>query len=1130
MKRYNPKEIEPKWQQVWRETGIYKADMSRTDDKFYIVPMLPYPSGDLHIGHWYNFAPTDTVARFHRMLGQNVFQTVGFDAFGLPAENAAIKRNTQPAVWTYGNIETMTRQLEQIGASYDWDHSLATCKPDYYRWNQWLFLKLFEKGLAYRARRMVNWCPKDLTVLANEQVVGEENVCERCGTPVIQKELEQWFFKITDYAERLLEDLENVDWPEKVKTMQENWIGKSQGALVKFKVASKADYVLLHGFSGSPKTNFFPWLAKELGDKAYIPDLPNSSRPDAKEQAEFVLKNHKFSGDTVLLGHSYGSVSVLRILEQLDKPVKKTVLVAGFAQPGFPDRKRPFEETTDWNFDFKKIKQNAGELVILRASNDTAVVPERADYLQEKLGGRIVDFEASDNHVTGEIEPVVLENLGANIEVFTTRPDTIYGATYMVLAPEHPVVKQITSDECRERVENYIEETKRKTELERKEGEKHKTGTFTGAYAVNPATKKKIPIWIADYVLASYGTGAIMAVPAHDERDREFAQKFELPIQEVVANFHVYEDRHKAREGLETLRRHVVDAIITNGKGEYLLLFENDDYHFVGGGVDPEDKDDIEALKREIKEESGYIDIKSIREVSNTLSAHGYRATKNKNQIVDGKFYEVVLGSDKRVDSEAEAGEHQLKWVKKEEVANLLSWYGHQAGWEQYLNGVKHFDGEGMLINSGKYSGLSSAEARERIVSDLAKEGIAKEQTNYRLRDWLISRQRYWGTPIPIIYCDKCGIQTVPEKDLPVVLPEDVEFELTGRSPLMEREDFVNTKCPNCGGAAKRETDTMDTFVDSSWYYLRYLDNKNGQAAFDVDLINKWMPMDHYIGGIEHAILHLLYARFITKFLHDYHGLKFEEPFKKLTNQGIILGPDGQKMSKSKGNVVNPDEQVTSYGTDSLRLYLMFMGPYEQGGPYSMGGIAGTRRFLDRVWTLIGEFLESDSGPRSNIEETALVATTHRTIKKVTQDLEKLDFNTAIAAMMSLVNELYRFKAEDGVSQTPGWRQSLETLVQLLAPFAPHIAEELWHELGHEDSVHIGRWPEWDNSLVTDEMMTLAIQINGKVRAEITLLADISEEEILKLAKENEKIVALIDGQKIKKEIYVPGRLVSLVV
>jgi leucyl-tRNA synthetase len=817
MRRYNPNEIEPKWQKVWEQSGIYKTDISQANDKFYVIPMLPYPSGDLHIGHWYNFGPTDSVARFHRMLGQNVFTTIGFDAFGLPAENAAIARGIQPAVWTHSNIDAMKRQIAQIGAGYDWDHALQTCDPAFYRWNQWLFLKLYEKGLAYRAKSIVNWCPKDQTVLANEQVVGENNVCERCGTPVIQKEMEQWFYKITDYAERLLDDLETVDWPRKVKTMQQNWIGKSQGALVKFKV------------DGSDK----------------------------------------------------------------------------------------------------------------------------------------------------------------NIEVFTTRPDTIFGATYMVLAPEHPLVMKIVSGECRPRVEQYIEETSRKTELERKEGEKHKTGTFTGAYAINPATKKKIPVWIADYVLASYGTGGIMAVPAHDERDGDFAKKFDLPIQEV-----------------------------------------------------------IESPKE--------------------------------------------------------------------------------------LGGL--YTGEGKLTNSGKYNGLDSAEAREKIIADLAREKVAKEQVNYRLRDWLISRQRYWGTPIPIVYCDKCGIQPLTEKDLPVILPEDVEFELSGQSPLIHRPDFLNTHCPNCDGPAKRETDTMDTFMDSSWYYLRYIDNHNDKAAFDTGLVNKWLPVDHYIGGIEHAILHLLYARFVTKFLHDYHGLTVEEPFKKLTNQGIILGPDGHKMSKSRGNVVNPDEQVNSYGADSLRLYLMFMGPYEQGGPYDMGGIAGTRRFLDRFWTLVQEYLDSkdESAGVKNQEALSqeLKVSLHLTIKRVTKDLEALSFNTAISAMMEFVNVLYKMKDKLPYSAVNlVWKEVFETLTLLLAPLAPHVSEEMWKELRKGESVHLARWPMWQEDYLLGRRTTIAVMVNGKTRGTFDLvISSHNPQEIIELAKGVPRVRPLLEGKEIKKQIYIPGRMVSFVV
>jgi len=814
MRRYNPQEIEPKWQKIWEDTKLYEVDTKESTNKFYIIPMFPYPSGDLHIGHWYNFAPTDTVARWRRMLGHRVLHTIGFDAFGLPAENAAIKRNIPPAQWTKDNIAAMTNQLKTIGPSYDWTKSLTTSDPNYYRWTQWVFLKLFEKKMAYRAKGIVNWCPKDQTVLANEQVVGDGNVCERCGTPVLQKEMEQWYFKITDYAERLLKDLDEMDWPERVKLMQANWIGKSQGALVDFKV------------------------------------------------------------------------------------------------------------------------------------------------------------DGSDE----------------KISVFTTRPDTIFGATFMVVAPEHKILDLLSIPG---EVKEYIEQASHKTELERKEGEKEKTGVFTGSYAVNPATGKKIPIWIADYVLTSYGSGAIMAVPAHDQRDWEFAKKYQLPILPVY-------DQAGADSG---------------------------------------------------------------------------------------------------------------------------NWYA----------------GEGIIKNSGQYDGLPTEQMREKIGADLAKGGVAKEQTNYRLRDWLISRQRYWGPPIPVIYCEKCGIQPVPETDLPVLLPENVHFQPTGQSPLQKLPEFVDTKCLSCDGPAKRETDTIDTFVDSSWYFLRYPSPNYDKSPYDPETAKNWGPVDHYIGGIEHAILHLMYARFVTMFLHDHHGLSFEEPFKKLSNQGIILGPDGHKMSKSRGNVVSPDEQVSSYGADSLRLYLMFMGPYDQGGPYNLSGITGTRRFLDRVWKIVEEYTEF-RGAEAQSDSKDIQIITHKTIKKVTQDLERLDFNTAIAALMEFVNQLYRLKNQHQFAARGAWQEAISALVRLLAPFAPHIADELWEILhdggiwGRADyhSVHISKWPLWDKRYITEDNVSVAIQINGKLKAEVSLPTPVTEEVAINAAKE--KVAAQITDREIKRTIYVPDRLVNFVV
>ena len=966
MRRYNPKVIEPKWQKIWEETKLYEVNTRKADKKFYIIPMLPYTSGDLHIGHWYNFGPTDTVARWRQMLGHTVLQHHGCESFGLPGENAAIKNKIPPAEWTRNNIANMTKQLKAVGASYDWTKFITTSDSDYYKWTQWLFLKLYEKGLAYRAKAWVNWCPKDQTVLANEQVITVNgiNVCERDGTPVVQKELEQWFFKITDYAERLLKDLEQMDWPERVKTMQANWIGKSQGALIKFQTSNSKD----------------------------------------------------------------------------------------------------------------------------------------------------------------------------QIEVFTTRPDTIFGATYMVLAPEHPLVSKLTVNSEQLTVNSYVEQASHKTELERKADEKNKTGVFSGNYAINPATKTKIPIWIADYVLMSYGTGAIMAVPAHDERDWQFAHKYELPIKLVIEpTFIQTSEPGAAKEELPFVEREAITAIVKHwSEDKYLgLKWKNVAWGtWITGGVEKGQTPEQAAIA-EIIEETGYKN-PVLKQTLSRAHSQFYHAPKKENRFAHfHNMYFELKDSERRETTKDEQARHEVVWLSKTEVAKFLTADSHQYIWSELQNGQQPYMGEGVMANSGKYDGMGSAEAREKITADLLKKDAAKEQTNYRLRDWLISRQRYWGAPIPIVYCDKCSTQPLPEKDLPVLLPENVEFTPTGQSPLLKDEKFVNTTCPKCGGPAKRETDTMDTFVDSSWYFLRYPNPNHDKGPYNPPIINQWGPVDHYIGGIEHAILHLLYARFVTMFLHDHHGLAFEEPFKRLSNQGIILGPDGHKMSKSRGNVINPDQQVNDYGADSLRLYLMFMGPYDQGGPYSMGGIAGTRRFLDRLWTLVGEFL--DSKPATSGHNTELEVQVQRAVdkatKKVTQDLETLGFNTAVAAMMECVNDLYKLKTDKNFGLAKDvWRQALEKLILLVAPFAPHIAEELWAELGHKTSVHLSPWPTWDEALVKEDLITLAVQINGKVRAEISLPADLTEAAAIEAAKSEPKVAELLKGKQLKRAIFVPGRLVSLVV
>ncbi len=811
VERYDPAAIESKWQERWEADGLYRVHDDDPRPKYYFLTMYPYPSGDLHIGHWYAEAVPDARARYLRMRGNNVLFPMGFDAFGLPAENAAIKNNVHPFVSTMANIERMRGQFRQMGAMFDWSREVVTCKPDYYRWNQWFFLQFFKHGLAYRKLAAVDWCPNCNTTLAREQVVGEDHRCERCGTPVVKRDLNQWFLKITDYAERLL-NFDGLDWPEKVVTMQRNWIGRSEGA--------------------------------ELTFRALLPD---------------------------------GS--------------------------------------------------------------------------QESL------------------------------TVFTTRPDTVFGATFMVLAPEHPLVERLTTPDRRAEVEVYVERTGRETEIERTAADKEKTGIFTGGYCLNPFNGERIPVYIADYVLLGYGTGAIMAVPAHDQRDFDFATRFGLAIRPVYA---------------------------------------------------PE------------------------------------------------------------------------------------GWNG-----EPFTQAETH---GGNMINSGPFDGAEEAEAKQQIVAFAEKEGIGRFAVTYRLRDWLISRQRYWGTPIPIIYCPKDGTVPVPEADLPVVLPEDAQFRPTGESPLKYHEGFRNVVCPICGGPAERETDTMDTFVDSSWYWYRYLSPHEDGAPFDQEAAKQWLPVRQYTGGIEHAILHLLYSRFWTKATKDLGLTDDEEPFTHMFNQGMILGPDGQKMSKSRGNVVNPDEQIAEYGADTVRCYLMFIGPWSEGGPFQMTGIRGISRWLNAVWSLA---LEPGPEPAGSEEVTRdLRRLLHKTIKRVGDDIETMRFNTMIAALMEYVNGL-RQAREQGADPA-AWSEAIDTLLVLLAPSAPHMAEELWQRRGKPYSIHQQAWPAYDAALAADEIVTIAVQVNGKLRDRVTVPADAGEAALREAAFASERVRAHTDGHEVARVITVPGRLVNI--
>ena len=822
--RYDPTAIEKRWQRRWTETGLYRfhphPDPERP--KHYALTMLPYPSGNLHIGHWYAMCPSDAHARYMRMRGHDVFFPLGFDGFGLPAENAAIKNGTHPQTWTYANIAHMRGQLRSMGMMVDWDQEVVTCDPAYYRWNQWFFIQFYKRGLAYRQFAPVDWCPSCQTTLAREQVKGDDRVCERCETPVVKRDLDQWLFRITDYAERLLR-FDGVDWPERITAMQRNWIGRSEGATVTF-----------HTEGGDP--------------------LP----------------------------------------------------------------------------------------------------------------------------------------------VFTTRPDTLWGATFMALAPEHPLVDTVTSDERRAAVEEYRFEASRATEIERLSTERPKTGVWTGGYAVNPANGVHIPVWIADYVLMSYGSGAIMAVPAHDARDFAFARAYDLPV-----------------------------VVVVQPEGETL---------------------------------------------------------------------------DSATMAEA-------------------------------------WPGDGLMVNSGPLDGLPAGKGEGQSVRAaiawLAARGKGDGAVTYRLRDWLISRQRYWGTPIPIVYCPEHGAQPVPDDQLPVTLPEDIAFVPTGQSPLKLHPTWRFTSCPVCGGLAERDTDTMDTFVDSSWYQYRYLSPRDADAPFDATIGASWLPVDQYTGGAEHAVIHLLYTRFWTKVMRDMGLVTFDEPMLRLFNQGTILGEDGEKMSKSRGNVVDPDALVARYGADAVRLFLMFIGPWDQGGPWNSRGIEGVARFLNRAWNLVtreaGDATEGAAGGGAT-DATALRRATHQTIKRVGESLDRFAFNTAIAALMEFVNELTRAR-ETVPAGARAWGEAVGTLTLLLAPLAPHVAEELWAQLGRgtDYSVHQQPWPPYDATVAAEETVTLVVQVNGKVRDKIEVPATVAEEEARAAALDSPNVAKLLDGKSPANVVYVPRKLVNIV-
>lgn len=937
--KYDHKAIEKKWQDRWNAEKAFEASDSSAKQKQYILDMFPYPSGaGLHVGHVEGYTATDIYSRFKRMKGFEVLHPMGWDAFGLPAENYAIKTKVHPKITTEEAIKTFRSQMDSLGLSYDWSREVGSHRPDYYKWTQWFFLLLYKNGLAYKRKAKVNWCSKDQTVLANEQVV--DGKCERCGTEVIQKDLEQWFFKITDYAEELLSDLDTIDWPESTKSAQRNWIGKSLGA-----------------------------------------------------EIDFTL--------------------------------------------------------------------------------------------------------------TG----------GEKITVFTTRPDTLFGATYVVLAPEHTIISTLPIENKAE-VDAYIAQTVKRTELERTSDTKNKTGVeLKGVKAINPATKEEIPVFLADYVISHYGTGAIMAVPAHDERDAEFAKLFSIPMREVVIPS-VIDTANPPQEGKENTDRSIILAIVCNPKnGTYLTLKwkEQPWTTFVTGGIE-EGEDPIEASVREIEEETGYTDVRFVRALGQTESQF-YAAHKGVNRKVRVQSLLFELASEEQTSVSAEeSAQYDLQWLTGSEVVKAkLQHAEFDILWERVQTGSNVYTKEGILINSGQYDGTGSEEAKEKITLSVG----GRMKTTYKLRDWLISRQRYWGAPIPMIYCEDCGAVPVPEADLPVTLPDDVDFMPTGESPLTRSVSFQNVTCPTCGKKATRESDTMDTFVCSSWYYFRFADPKNLEEFASKENLKKWLPVDLYMGGAEHTVLHLLYARFFTKVLQKLGYIGFNEPFLKLRHQGLILATDGVKMSKSLGNVVNPDDVIEQFGADSIRLYEMFMGPLDVAKPWNTNNILGVRRFLEKVSKLEDKVNAIPAEPETEV-------LLNQTIAKVESDIDSLHFNTAISTLMIFVNHLTE------LSSVPS--SVYATLLKILSPLAPHLSHELWERAGNTTLLCMEAWPAYDASKIVADTVEIGVQVNGKVRGKVTLSRDAKEDEALSLARAVPAVSKWLSGGKEVKAVYVAGRIINFVV
>jgi leucyl-tRNA synthetase len=961
---FHPEDFEKKWQKAWEEKDLFSPDLKNAKRPFYNLMMFPYPSAEgLHVGNMYAFTGADVYARFKRMQGNDVFEPIGLDGFGIHSENYALKVGRHPAEQAKLSEENFYRQLRSVGNSFDWKRTLETYDEEYYRWTQWLFIQLFKAGLAYRKKAEVNWCPSCKTVLSDEQVI--DGNCERCNSEVEKRELEQWFFRITKYAQRLLDNIEKLDWTEKVKIAQKNWIGKSEGARIEFKI----------------------------------------------------------------------------------------------------------------------------------------------------------------------------DNSDSNIEVFTTRPDTLFGATFIVLSPEHSLVEEVSNskyqipNEIINGVKNYIKLAKSKTNSERVENDKEKTGVFSGLYAVNPVNNERLPIWIADYVLMGYGTGAIMAVPAHDQRDFDFALKYDLPIKQVIAPYVVVAGPEAPRSEENIVEFDASTAIIRHWEDEnlfYVVEFSDGLKGLVGGSL--EGGEDFEAaVRRESTEESGYTDIKNVVSLFDSAYSRGFKTRKQREELCRERVFVIELGSNKRiemVDVQIKKGE----WMTAEEILESEAIMSHHKFYFEHYFENKAFTGSGIVINSGDWNGLRVPDEIGKVVTLLEEKGLGKREANFHLRDWLISRQRYWGPPIPMTWCETCakngkgereempGWYSIPEASLPVLLPdvEDWKPMGTGLSPLANHPEFYETTCPVCSSPAKRETDVSDTFLDSAWYFLRYTSIDTESSPYDTEIVKKWLPVATYIGGAEHSVLHLLYSRFITMVLADLKMLDFEEPFTKFFAHGLII-KDGVKMSKSRGNVVVPDEYIQKYGADTLRMYLMFIGQFSQGGDFRDTGIEGMHRFAKRVWKLFESVSETSLTPEG-------LKFMHKTIKSVTEDISKFSYNTSIARLM----EWYNFLISGSDSTIS--KEEAETFLKLLAPFAPHMTEELWEKMGNSGSIHLSQWPEFDEESLVEDEVTIAVQINGKMRGTLAVnLGSIGDKAELE-ARAKEVAQKHLDGKSIIKTIHVPGKVVNFVV